>query len=264
MADQSIDLQEADGPSSVSAQGSAIVARLRREGYGFVPGSTMGRLLVGAGLTEWDGYARSWDDLGPDRFMADGGTYRKRRFACFSAQAGAFRRKPAQAHYQTRENNPLNGGIARMFEPVRDTIALHPANLAVLAACRDLFVAATPLARRPTAWHVEMHQFRIEAHVGVSGRPTPEGLHRDGVDWVLVLMVRRQNVTGGVSTIADAAGTILQDATLTEPLDASLADDRRVLHGVSPVRRADPSRPAWRDVLVVTFRGEPPADESEA
>lgn len=264
MSNQSSDLPEADSLSFVAAQGSTIVARLRRDGYDFVPGAAMRRFLVGAGIADWDAYARSWDDLGPDLFMADGGTYRKRRFACFSAQGAGFRRKPAQAHYQTRENNPLNGGIARMFEPVRDTIALHPANLAVLAVCRDLFVAATPAPWRPAAWHVEMHQFRIETHVGVSGRPTPEGLHRDGVDWVFVLMVRRQNVTGGVSTIADAAGTILQDATLTEPLDASLADDRRVLHGVSPIRPADPSRPAWRDVLVVTFRGEPPRNGSEA
>ncbi len=264
MSNQSSDLPEAQSLSFAAAQGSRVVARLRRDGYGFVPGAAMRRRLVGAGLADWDGYARSWEDLGPDRFMADGGTYRKRRFACFSARAAGFRPKPAQAHYQTRRHNPLNGGIARLFEPVRDAVALHPANRAILTVCRDLFVAATPVARRPAAWHVEMHQFRIEAHPGVSGKPTPEGLHRDGVDWVLVLMVRRENVTEGVSTIADAAGTILQDATLTEPLDASLVDDRRVLHGVSPIRPADPARPAWRDVLVVTFRGEPRGDGSEA
>jgi hypothetical protein len=264
MSNQTSDFPKADSLSFVAAQGSGIVARLRRDGYDFVPGAAMRSRLVGAGLTDWDGYARSWEDLGPDRFMADRGTYRKRRFACFSARGAGFRPKPAQAHYQTRQDNPLNGGIARLFEPMRDAVALHPANRAILTVCRDLFVAATSVARRPAAWHIEMHQFRIEAHPGVSGKPTPEGLHRDGVDWVLVLMVRRENVTEGVSTIADAAGTILQDATLTEPLDASLVDDRRVFHGVSPIRPADPLRPAWRDVLVVTFRGEPRGDGSEA
>jgi hypothetical protein len=32
-----------------------------------------------------------------------------------------------------------------------------------------------------------------------------------------------------------------------------LGDDRRTLHGVSPIRPLDPTRPARRDVLVITF-----------
>ena len=42
--------------------------------------------------------------------------------------------------------------------------------------------------------------------------------------------------------------------TLAPPFDAALVDDARVLHGVTPVTPHDPGRPAWRDVLVVTFR----------
>jgi hypothetical protein len=33
------------------------------------------------------------------------------------------------------------------------------------------------------------------------GQPTPEGVHRDGVDYVLVLMVRRTNIAQGTTTI---------------------------------------------------------------
>jgi hypothetical protein len=35
-----------------------------------------------------------------------------------------------------------------------------------------------------------------------------------------------------------------------------LVDDSRVYHGVTPVTPLDPARPAYRDVLVVTFRRE--------
>ena len=233
-----------------------IVERLVRDGYDFVGGDAMRRLLEAAGGTDWDGYARSWDDLQADRFMADGGTDRKRRFACFSVSERGLAPKPPQPHVQSREHNPLNGGVARVFAPVLPAIAFHPANRAVMAACFHLFSAATPAARRPAAWHAEMHQFRIEARPGESGRPTPEGLHRDGVDWVLVMMVRRENVAGGVSAIADAGRRPLETATLRAPLDASLVDDSRVFHGVSPITASDPSRPAFRDVLVVTFRAE--------
>ena len=40
---------------------------------------------------------------------------------------------------------------------------------------------------------------------GEAGQPTPEGMHRDGVDWVLVLMVRRENIKSGETTIYDLA-----------------------------------------------------------
>jgi hypothetical protein len=44
--------------------------------------------------------------------------------------------------------------------------------------------------------------------------------------------------------------------TLAAPLDAALVDDNRVKHGVTAVTPLDASRPAWRDVLVVTFRAK--------
>ena len=58
---------------------------------------------------------------------------------------------------------------------------------------------------RPPAWHVEIHQFRIEARSGQDGQPTPEGMHRDGVDWVLVLLVSRVNIASGETSIGDLA-----------------------------------------------------------
>ncbi len=242
---------------SATAATRPIIDRLTRDGFDFVEGAAMRHLLEAAGGTDWDGYRRSWDDLGPDRFMADGGTYRKRRFACFAVTESGLAPKPPQPHFQTRGHNPLNGGVARVFEPVRDEIAFHPMNRAVMAVCVHAFALATPPEHRPAAWHGEMHQFRIEARPGETGQPTPEGLHRDGVDWVLVMMVGRHNVAGGVSTIADTERHPITNATLTEPLDASLVDDRRVFHGVSPVNAIDPSRAAHRDVLVVTFRADP-------
>ena len=104
-------------------------------------------------------------------------------------------------------------------------------------------------------WHVEVHQFRIEARRGEAGRPTPEGSHRDGVDYVLVLLVNRTNIASGMTSVHDLAGTQLGEFTLTQPLDAALVDDARVLHGVTPVEPLDPATPGYRDVLVVTFRG---------
>jgi hypothetical protein len=235
---------------------AAIAEPVRREGYAFVRAPEMRALLATAGLGDWDGFAASWEDLGVDRYMADGGRYRRRRFACFRATRETIARKPHQPHYQSRDYNPLNGGVERWFEPITDAIGAHPAMRAVLTACRELFDRLTPTDLLPPAWHVETHQFRIEARPGLAGKPTPEGMHRDGVDWVLVLLVSRVNIASGETTIADLAKSPLGSFTLSDPLDAAVTDDNRVFHGVTPVTPLDPDRPGHRDVLVVTFRRE--------
>jgi hypothetical protein len=227
-------------------------------GYAFVHADEMRALLSRAGtLADWPAFAASWHDLGMDRYMADGGRYRRRRHAVFAASpGGAIVRSSHQPHYQSRDYNPLNGGVERWFEPVTDAAAAHPALRAILQTCHRLFDELTPAATRPASWHVETHQFRIEALSGRDGKPTPEGMHRDGVDWVLVLLVSRVNIASGDTTIGDLGMRPLGSFTLTDPLDSAVTDDNRVFHGVTPVTPLDPARPGHRDVLVVTFRRE--------
>jgi len=76
------------------------------------------------------------------------------------------------------------------------------------------------------------------------------------VDWVLVLLVRRQNVASGETSIHDLRERLLGSFTLTDPLEAAWVDDNAVYHGVTPVTPIEPGAPAYRDVLVVTFRRE--------
>ena len=100
----------------------------------------------------------------------------------------------------------------------------------------------------------EAHQFRIEARPDAAGQPTPEGVHRDGVDFVIVMLVDRVNIASGTTTMHAPDGKLLGSFTLAAPCDAALVDDERVMHGVTPVHPVDPARPAWRDVLVITYR----------
>ncbi|HEX3865066.1 MAG TPA: 2OG-Fe dioxygenase family protein [Stellaceae bacterium] len=233
-----------------------IVHSVTSEGFAFVRAPEMQAVLEPAGLRNWTGFAESWNDLSVDAFMADGGRYRRRRFACFRASDRGITRKPHQPHYQSRDYNPLNGGVQRWFDPVTEEIGAHPALRAILETCHSLFDRLTPAALRPPSWHVEIHQFRIEAQPGQVGQPTPEGMHRDGVDWVLVLLVDRVNISSGETSIGDHAKVPLGSFTLTDPLDSAVTDDNRVYHGVTPVAPLDPALPAYRDVLVVTFRRE--------
>ena len=237
---------------------SDIAAALRDTGFRRVPPAEADALLGPEAVAEWDAFADSWNDLGLDRFMADGGRYRRRRFAAFSAGAEAIVRKPHQPHYQSRDYNGLNGGVQRWFEPVLDAVAEHPVTQGVLREGLALFqsLTASSALGPPAAWHVELHQFRIEAGDDEAGLPTPEGAHRDGVDWVIVMLVDRHNVASGVTDIFGPDGARLGAFTLEQPRDSVFLDDHRVLHGVTAIHPLEPGAPARRDVLVATFRRE--------
>lgn len=241
-------------PAEASLQ--EVVDAVRPQGFTFLRAPSSEQLFRQRGLADWAGFAASWNDLGLDKYMADGGRYRRRRHAAFAASADGVSRKPHQPHYQSRDYNTLNGGIERWFEPVTDATGSHPALTAILSTCNDLFTALTQPVLRPKVWHVEIHQFRIEAQPGEQGLPTPEGMHRDGVDWVMVLMVRRENVASAETSIHDLERKLLGSFTLEVAMDAAIVDDSRVYHGVTPVTPMDVAKPAWRDVLVVTFRRE--------
>jgi len=224
-----------------------------RDGFAFVRSRVMREMLRQSGpLSDWDAFAASWNDLELDTYMADRGRYRKRRHAVYAAaRDGAFARQPHQPHYQSLEYNPLHGDIERWFAPIVPAIGEGTTMQTILGFCRILFGRLAP---GTPSWRVEIHQFRIEARSGEHGRPTPEGLHRDGVDHVLVLLIRRCNIVKGTTTIHALDRQLLGSFTLSDPCDAALVDDARVYHGVTPVEPLDPALPAYRDVLVVTFR----------
>ncbi|MBV9653132.1 MAG: 2OG-Fe dioxygenase family protein [Acetobacteraceae bacterium] len=233
-----------------------LVAEIERQGFAFAHGAELRAVIERHGtLADWDRFAASWDALGLDTYMADGGRYRKRRHAVYAVTPNdpEARRAPHQPHYQSRDYNPLHGGIERWFEPIAPAAGEGDSMVAILRTCRALFERLSPTR----AWHIEVHQFRIEARPGEPGQPTPEGMHRDGVDFVLVLLVRRQNVRSGVTSIRAPDGRTLGSFTLAEPMDAALVNDLRVMHGVTAVEPVDPTQPASRDVLVVTFRQAP-------
>src|SRR5580704_12242728 len=109
-----------------------LAETIERDGFAFVRAPEMGRLLEEAGHADWEGFAATWGDLGGDAYMADGGRYRRRRFGVFRAAPGGITRKPHQPHYQSRDYNPLNGGVERWFEPVTEAATHHPALTALL------------------------------------------------------------------------------------------------------------------------------------
>lgn len=206
----------------------------------------------------WTDFAKSWDDLRQDEFMGDGGTYRFRRYSEFHLAQATHTLLPLahRPYRQSKEDNYLNGEIDRLYLPMLEGIQTNQAFKQVLFIFADVMA---PLFG-PAEWLVQVFQNRIVANDGQPGKPTPEGIHRDGVDFVLTLMVNRDNVNGGESaTYAQDGLTLRACVTLKEAGDFIFLNDKLMKHDVQPISRLNPAKECSRDMLIAMFTQRPAA-----
>lgn len=224
-----------------------VLDELRASGYAALTPEAVARACAVA-AQDLAALSQDWDELPPDHYLRDGGRYRSRRHSCFVAADGVLQTSPHRAHWQSLDYNALHGGMQRWFEPIAPSTLANPAwspLLLSLAGWCSALKGAQP-------WYIEAHQFRIDTTDGI-GRPTPEGAHRDGVDFVAVFLVSRHDIRGAETRVFDAEGPRGQRFTLLEPWSLLFMDDERVIHESTPIQPVG-ERPGHRDTLVLTFR----------
>jgi hypothetical protein len=244
---------------------TAVIAQIAQEGYAFVPGPQAQILLAldalpGASI---QAFTQSWQHLEQDRFLADGGTYRLRRHASLiqDVAAASLHTVPYRPHWQAKSYNTLHGGILRSFAPVQAAVADSPVYHSLITQLGTWFAQLRPA---PTPrWFIEAHQFRLDARGG-RALPTPEGAHRDGVDYVALVLIERADVHGALTTVYNAQQQEIARTTLATPWSLMLLDDARVTHATTAITPSGPR--AWRDTLVLTYRHQsfmdPPAAQA--
>jgi hypothetical protein len=184
-----------------------------------------------------------------DSHLKDGGRYRRRLYSCFEFENEKLHQIPHRAHWQPLDFNALHGGMERWFSPsLKHTVAL-PAWGRLLTAFA--LTASKLRGCHPAKWCIEAHQFRIDTTDGI-GRPTPEGAHRDGVDFVAVFMINRSGIKGGETRVFEANTSFGERFTLSEPWSLMLLDDNRVIHESTPIQPLE--KHGYRDTLVLTCR----------
>jgi hypothetical protein len=137
--------------------------------------------------------------------------------------------------------------MERWFAPILPQVADHPLWARLVVGLGVELARLMPVPR----WYVEAHQFRVDTAGGI-GRPTPEGAHRDGVDYVVILMICRHQIIGAETRVFDADGPDGVRFTLVDRWSALVLDDARVIHESTPLRPL--GEHGYRDTLVLTYR----------
>ncbi|AXA94180.1 2OG-Fe dioxygenase family protein [Massilia sp. YMA4] len=223
-----------------------VSTALRTQGYALLAPADVAA-LAGTPLAQLEALASTWDTLELDNYLKDGGRYRRRRHSCFVQEGDVLAQTAHRAHWQPVEYNALHGGMHRMFAPVQPATIEQPGWQGLLTALGRVCSAV----RGERTWYVEAHQFRIDTADGI-GRPTPEGAHRDGVDYVAVLLVGRHGIKGGETRVFEADGPNGKRFTMTEPWTLLLLDDAAVIHESTPIQPL--GEHGYRDTLVLTYR----------
>jgi hypothetical protein len=101
-----------------------------------------------AGDDAWHRFAAHWDDLAPDRYAAELGIHRQRRYGHYSFANGMATPVPIGAFVQPEQSNPLFIGVDRDFEPLAETFARDP----LLAAYHRSAASIARRLRCATSW----------------------------------------------------------------------------------------------------------------
>jgi len=248
--------------SVISIDSAELLQHMRVQGYALGSQALLAE-LAGCEAADLVALTPGWNHLAPDQFLKDGGRYRLRRHSSYVV-GRTVEKVPHRAHWQPVDYNALHGGMLRWFEPVLPAMDTVPSWAGLLKGLARMCSVLKPAVQ---TWYVEAHPFRIDTTGGI-GRPTPEGAHRDGVDFVAVVLVQRHQIKGGETRVFSAGeGDGLdrplmgQRFTLTEPWSLLLLDDERVIHETTPIQPA--GEHGWRDTLVITLRADgfqdPPA-----
>ncbi|MCU7725979.1 2OG-Fe dioxygenase family protein [Actinoplanes sp. KI2] len=234
-----------------------ISEQLRAPGFAFVPGRQI-REDLPAGDADWHRFAAHWDDLVLDPYIGSAGSdqFRYRRYGRF-----ALRRQPSGAglpvtltalpvrpFVQEAEHVGRYEGRARQLEPATEAFLEDPLLHALIAY--DHAVLPEP----PEVCEVGLHAIRVKVTPSLDARPTPEGRHRDGHDFIAMHLIGKNDCSGGESLVYEQ-GTgnpaCIARLTLADPLDTLVVDDSLVEHEVT---RLEPGGTEGnRDVLLVAF-----------
>ena len=223
-----------------------LAQSLRDEGFAVVCAQDVAQ-IAHVDLEQLLSLNQFWEGLPRDPYLKDGGRYRFRRHSSFEIKGDSLAMVPQRAHWQSVNYNALHGGIERWFEPSQTLLTNNPAWQSLLLGLAHILNGV----KQVNTWFVEAHQFRIDTTDGI-GRPTPEGAHRDGVDFVAVFLLNRVGIKGGETRIFDATGSAGLRFTLSEPWSLLLMNDERMIHESTPIQPLGPH--GYRDTLVLTFR----------
>lgn len=184
-----------------------------------------------------------FDDLAVDPYIAAG--YRYKAMTRVRVRDGVVEEQPHGPLYQPADINTLQQGRSRDYAQLRDVHVLD-----------GLIRRFAELTGIDSEHEILVQAQRTHCVGGALAEPAAEGFHRDGIDFLAIVCVSRENIRGGVTMLAKASPAAPEFERVLQPLQMLLVDDRAWFHYTSPIVPRAGHLPANRDVILLsTSRG---------
>jgi len=181
-------------------------------------------------------------DLPVDPYIKD--NYRFRRLSRFTVSGDKLIKLPHGYFYQSQQYNPLLGDVKREFAELDDA-------LIELDDFKKLVLAFSDSCKLHPEAEIGVHQIRISCSPHNYGNPAPEGIHRDGTDFIGIFSVDRENIQGGETHLYTDKKEKPVFSKILNPGELLLVNDHEFLHFTSPIKPTS-AQEGTRDVFVLT------------
>ncbi|QCL95760.1 2OG-Fe dioxygenase family protein [Agrobacterium tumefaciens] len=192
-----------------------------------------------------------FDQVEIDKYMKNGETYRLRRLTKYVAdtKTRSFEALENQIFFQGYDLNSYGSGIKREYPQLSPSLVNNQVLQRLSFACLD---AIQPL-HKETKWTVGVHFIRTVCTTDEMAKPSPDGAHQDGHDYLSISLIKRENIEGGATNILDINKNVVSDFLLENYLQTVLVNDKTMYHDALPIRRVDPNKNGIRDVIIIDY-----------
>ncbi len=152
---------------------------------------------------------------------------------------------PHKEYVAYSKYNSVAGGIRRFYDPIEVDFTTW-----INTGAKEMNLDTSE------EWQINVHQYRVLVGNNIEGDgiTVPEGIHKDGHEYVMIAVFGRCNIKGGeMKLYTDSKGDECFFNKVVKENQIALLDDMEIYHYVTPISTIKDDLRGHRDILVVAF-----------
>jgi len=193
--------------------------------------------------------SNSFNKLPPDKNEKSKGYYfRFRKFSKLIYLNNKFSLDSGNDFYQSRSKNRSAGGKLRNFKEIDNDILNE-----VIKLIKKNFIFYLDQNKN---YKFGVHFLRIKCGINYVGYPVPEGWHKDGFDYVVILNITSKNIKGGTTRLKTNLNLDKKDdfAEFLKKGEFLFLNDKKYNHYTDPINIDKENQLSYRDTIVITVK----------
>lgn len=200
------------------------------------------RFLDLNGIVKTQEWGKFFLNCPKDPYVPEGFRYKSISWHCGLDEN--FKCLPHAPLLQEKKYNPVHGDISRDYSAIENE--LHQR-----ADFYQLLHKFSTVCQLKNNEVILVQLQRIDCHSDQQGLTALEGFHRDGIDWLGIFVVSRNNIIGAKTQVKDESNQLIFDEIIPEG-NLLILRDPEVLHYSTPIIPDINANYGSRDVVLIT------------